>query len=120
MPDRSSVYYGLPEPVKRLLSELPVAWDDTKLLAGYPGEEVILARRKGNVWYIGGINGTNETKTLHISLDKIAVNGKKISIFKDGIDNKHFSIEENIPLANVKSDLTIECLPRGGFVAVIK
>lgn len=120
MPDRPSVYYGLPEPVKRLLSELPVAWDDTKLLAGYPGEEVILARRKGNVWYIGGINGTNETKTLHISLDKIAVNGKKISIFKDGIDNKHFSIEENIPLANVKSDLTIECLPRGGFVAVIK
>ena len=62
MPDRPSVYYGLPEPVKRLLSELPVAWDDTKLLAGYPGEEVILARRKGNVWYIGGINGTNETK----------------------------------------------------------
>lgn len=120
MPDRPSVYYGLPEPVKRLLSELPVAWDDTKLLAGYPGEEVILARRKGNVWYIGGINGTNETKTLHISLDKIAVNGKKISIFKDGIDDKHFAIEENIPLANVKSDLTIECLPRGGFVAVIK
>lgn len=120
MPDRPSVYYSLPEPVKRLLSELPVAWDDTKLLAGYPGEEVILARRKGNVWYIGGINGTNETKTLHISLDKIAVNGKKISIFKDGIDDKHFAIEENIPLANVKSDLTIECLPRGGFVAVIK
>lgn len=120
MPDRPSVYYGLPEPVKRLLSEVPVAWDDTKLLAGYPGEEVILARRKGNVWYIGGINGTNETKTLHISLDKIAVNGKKISIFKDGIDDKHFAIEENIPLANVKSDLTIECLPRGGFVAVIK
>ena len=26
MPDRPSVYYGLPEPVKRLLSELPVAW----------------------------------------------------------------------------------------------
>lgn len=62
MPDRPSVYYGLPELVKRLLSELPVAWDDTKLLAGYPGEEVILARRKGDVWYIGGINGTNETK----------------------------------------------------------
>lgn len=94
MPDRPSVYYGLPEPVKRLLSELPVAWDDTKLLAGYPGEEVILARRKGNVWYIGGINGTNETKTLHISLDKIAVNGKKISIFKDGIDNKHFPLKK--------------------------
>lgn len=120
MPDRPSVYYGLPEPVKRLLSELPVAWDDTKLLAGYPGEEVIMARCKGNTWYIGGINGTNETKTLHISLDKIAVNIKKISIFKDGIDDKHFAIEENIPLANVKSGLTIECLPRGGFVAVIK
>ena len=40
MPDRPSVYYGLPEPVKRLLSELPVAWDDTKLLTGEAGYEI--------------------------------------------------------------------------------
>lgn len=36
MPDRPSTYYGLPEQVRRFLSELPTAWDDTRLLAGYP------------------------------------------------------------------------------------
>lgn len=120
MPDRPSVYYSLPVPVKKLLSELPTAWDDTKLLAGYPGKEVIIARRKGEVWYIGGINGTNEASTLHVPLDKIPVSGKKISLFKDGVDDNHFTIEENIPLTNEKNDLVIECLPRGGFAAVIK
>ncbi len=120
MPDRPSVYYGLPQPVKELLSELPTAWDDTKLLAGYPGKEVVMARRKGDVWYIGGINGTDEARTLHVPLDKIPVGGKKISLFKDGADDKHFAIEENIPLTDGKTDLTIECLPRGGFTAVIQ
>ena len=120
MPDRPSVYYSLPAPVKKLLSELPTAWDDTKLLGGYPGKEVIIARRKGEVWYIGGVNGTNEASTLHVPLDKIPVSGKKISLFKDGVDDNHFTIEENIPLTDEKNDLVIECLPRGGFAAVIK
>ena len=94
--------------------------DDTKLLGGYPGKEVIIARRKGEVWYIGGVNGTNEASTLHVPLDKIPVSGKKISLFKDGVDDNHFTIEENIPLTDEKNDLVIECLPRGGFAAVIK
>lgn len=120
MPDRPSVYYGLPVSVKDFLSELPTVWDDTKLLSGYPGEEVVIARRKGDVWYIGGINGTDELKTLSVSLDKIPVAGKKISLFKDGADDKHFAIEENIPLTEEKMNFMIECLPRGGFVAVIR
>ena len=37
MPDRPDVYGGLPGEVRELLSGLPSAWDDTKLLAGYPG-----------------------------------------------------------------------------------
>ena len=45
MPARPSVYYDMPEPVKKFFSDLPVAWDDTKLLAGYPGMEVVMARR---------------------------------------------------------------------------
>ena len=52
MPDRPSVYLHLPEDVKALLSTLPTAWDDTRLLTGYPGKDVVLARRKENKWYI--------------------------------------------------------------------
>ena len=120
MPDRPSVYEGLPEAVKHLLSELPTAWDDTKLLAGYPGVEVVMARRKGDVWYIAGINGTNEPRTLRASLAAIPVSGKQVSLFKDGTDDRSFAIEENIPLSDEETGLEIKCLPRGGFVAVIR
>lgn len=64
MPDRPEVYSSLPRKVREFLSGLPTAWDDTKLLCGYPGADIVLARRKGDVWYIGGLNGTNENKTL--------------------------------------------------------
>ena len=120
MPDRPSTYDNLPEAVKHLLSELPTAWDDTKLLAGYPGIEVVMARRKGDVWYIAGINGTNEPRMLRASLKNIPVSGKKISLFKDGTDDRSFAIEENIPLSDEETGLEIKCLPRGGFVAVVK
>ena len=120
MPDRPSVYDNLPEAVKHLLSELPTAWDDTKLLAGYPGVEVVMARRKGDVWYIAGINGTNEPRTLRAPLVAIPVSGKQVSLFKDGTDDRHFAVEENLPLSGRQTDLEVECLPRGGFVVVIK
>ena len=120
MPDRPSVYDNLPEAVKHLLSELPTAWDDTKLLAGYPGVEVVMARRKGDVWYIAGINGTNEPRTLRAPLAAISVSGKQMSLFKDGTDDRSFAIEENIPLSDEETGLEIKCLPRGGFVAVIR
>lgn len=119
MPDRPSAYYSLPEPVKRLLSGLPTAWDDTRLLGGYPGKEVVMARRKGDVWYIAGIHGMNETKTISVSLRSIAKKGKKISLFMDGDSQRSFSIKENMPLPE-NGILAIDCQPRGGFVAVIK
>ena len=118
MPDRPEVYSSLPRKVREFLSGLPTAWDDTKLLCGYPGTDIVLARRKGDVWYIGGLNGTNENKTLSFSLVPLQVEGKTMDVFKDGVDDKSFAIEENIPLSNDKMDMS--CLPRGGFVAVIK
>ncbi len=119
MPDRPEVYAALPDSVKQLLSTLPTAWDDTKLLAGYPGKDVVMARRKGDVWYVAGINGTDEPRTLAFSLDALDVEGgKSISWFKDTADGKGFVTEEGQVEAG--SANTVDCLPRGGFVAVVK
>jgi hypothetical protein len=120
MPDKPETYYSMPEAVKQLLTELPASWDDTKLLAGYPGEEVVIARRKGNVWYIGGINGTDEAKTLQFSLNTLGTLGTNATIIKDGADSKSFSISENVPMEKIGKDLKVDCLPRGGFTMIIK
>lgn len=119
MPDRPSVYEALPKEAGKLLSQLPAAWDDTKLLSGYPGESVVLARRKGNVWYIGGINGTDDKQTLTFTLDALPGLGKKIAIFKDGSEERQLDIKRS-RLSKGRTLMSIDCLPRGGFIAVIE
>ena len=53
--DRPDAYAALP-PARRWLRGVPVAWDDTKLLDGYPGGSATIARRAGRRWYVGAID----------------------------------------------------------------
>lgn len=113
MPDRPSVYLSFQDEVKSLLSTLPSAWDDTKLLGGYPGEYALLAREKDGKWYIAGINGTKEQKTISFDLSRIGLEKARLTLFLDAVDGK--SIEVSSSDSPVQS---IECLPMGGFVVV--
>jgi len=36
---------------------LPTVWDETRWLDGYPGAHATVARRKGETWFIGALNG---------------------------------------------------------------
>lgn len=117
MPDKPETYYSLPKEVQDFLSHLPAAWDDTKLLRGYPGEDVVIAREKDGKWYIAGINGTKENKNIDFSLNSLGIkNGSKCTIIKDGENDKTFNISEiNI---NTRNTVSIPCLPMGGFIIV--
>jgi hypothetical protein len=117
-PDRPETYYALPEAVQSLLTRLPAAWDDTLLLAGYPGTEAVMARRSGNTWYIAGINGTDEPRTLSFSLNSLADAGNKALLIKDGADSTTFDIRADYTLP-ADRQMTVACLPRGGFTMVI-
>jgi hypothetical protein len=35
---------------------VPIVWDDTRLLSGYPGASATIARRAGRRWYVGAID----------------------------------------------------------------
>ncbi len=119
MPDRPSVYRELPGPVRELLGSLPTAWDDTRLLGGYPGRDVVLARRKGDVWYVAGVNGTDHASTLAFKPD-FAPAGGKITVIGDGENDRTFSIGEPAVITDPAAEIRVPCLPRGGFVAVIR
>ncbi|MEI6654367.1 MAG: glycoside hydrolase family 97 catalytic domain-containing protein [Verrucomicrobiota bacterium] len=47
---------GPAEQALGFLKNLPSAWDDIRLLDGRPDEFAVVARRKGNAWWIAGIN----------------------------------------------------------------
>ena len=50
------------------LKVVPAAWDETRPIDGYPGEFVVLARRSGDEWYLGGMNG-DQARTVEVNLD---------------------------------------------------
>jgi hypothetical protein len=111
--DRPESLLAQPQEVKDFFSELPAAWDDTKFVCGYPGEYVVLARRKGATWYIAGINGTNEVKSINVNLDFIGVTD--VQAFFDNEDGKGWTIKT---LPSMPNSLTFA--PRGGCVVVVK
>lgn len=56
-PDR---YHG--EPEMKWFEQLETVFDDTKVLDGYPGENIVIARRKGKNWWVGAMTGNNGRK----------------------------------------------------------
>lgn len=45
------------EPELKFFDDVYTTWDDTTVLEGKPGEYVTVARRKGEDWFVGSING---------------------------------------------------------------
>ena len=97
---------------------MPAAWDDTKLVDGYPGEKVVIARQKAGVWYVGGLNGKNDPQSLTVKLGFLGSQAYRLELLKDGADDKSFGQENRVLKAG--ESFRIDCLPRGGFVAVLK
>jgi hypothetical protein len=113
--DRPESFLAQPQAVQDFLSALPVAWDETRFVSGYPGESCVLARRSGNTWYVAGINGTDQEKILSVDLSFIREKGLRVTSFIDsGNAEQPWNISETTTVpANVS------CLPRGGFIFVL-
>ena len=118
MADRPESYLGLPSDVRELLGGLPSAWDDTKLLDGYPGQSAVIARLSGKVWYVAGINGTDDDLTLTPDFSRLKAGRKaKVTLFQDkgNVPGCGFDIVKD---AATPASLTIPA--HGGFVMLIK
>ncbi len=116
--DRPEAYEALPDAPRDFLKAVPAAWDETRLLSGYPGKDIVIARKRGNRWYVGGLNGLDQAQILSFKIDFIKQKKAKISIIKDGSGDQSFSNSARSVTQGQK--ININCLPRGGFVAVIE
>ena len=113
--DRPESFLAQPAEVQQFLGRLPAAWDETRLISGYPGEHAVIARRSGKTWYVAGINGTDQPLTLTACAPFLPANAK-VTLYTDapaGSDTKWNITREPLPAS-------LRCQPRGGFVAVIE
>ena len=119
MADRPSGYYDLPDAAKNFLMEVPNAWDNTKLIDGYPGKDLVIARNKGNAWYIGGISAERYPKEKTLSFNYLPVNVKyKLTLIADGEHDKNLVTQYMV--VDKSSIVKVRLLGRGGFVASLK
>ena len=113
--DKPESYLSQPDQVQQFLSALPSVWDETRLIDGYPGRFVILARRSGHRWYVAGINGLAIPQHFRVPHDFLK-NKLKVTVFADN-DTKDapwdIRTTERVP-----QEVSLQ--PRGGFVWMIE
>ena len=113
--------YEADQNILSFLSEVPVSWDQTVPIDGSIGEYVVIAREKGDSWYVGAMtNWDARDITIDLSfLDGISYNA---TIFEDGINAERNAIDYKKTNKKVsKNDvLKIHLAPGGGWAGIFK
>jgi alpha-glucosidase len=105
-------------PAEDLLRHLPSTWDETIVLPGSEiGKTVGFARRRGQEWYIGVLNGA-EAATLPIDLSFLGQGAWQAEVFGDDPDNAA-AFKRDSKTVTPEDKLTISMSPRGGAVVWI-
>ena len=100
---------GSPAEAIEFMKEVPTTWDDVKLIDGYPGKYVVLARRHDDKWYVAGVNAGPDTRK--IILPKFTGNKGTLIIDKDTMKLQKKEVQLN---GKNSIDLPVNC----GFVLI--
>lgn len=121
--DNPTLYYRNDD-CTRFITQVPVTWDETVALEAKAGEYVIVAKRKGDKWFIGGMtNNGKKEREFTIKLDFLNKDRSyQMTSFEDGINAGRQAMDYRCKSAQVKAgeQLTIKMVRNGGFAAVIE
>lgn len=109
-------YRSLPKDVIQYLKDIPVVWDESILLSGHPGKDVLIARRSGKKWYVAGINGEFVNSKFEFTSSFLQEGVYQMQLIKDGATVSQFHITDDS--VNASKKIAVDVLPYGGFVAV--
>jgi alpha-glucosidase len=118
--DAPTAYERDPD-ILKFISTVPVTWDETVVLDGAIGEYVIVARKKGEDWYIGGLNNWDE-RSISIDLKRFAEGSFQASIYQDSVNANRLASDYTHRVTQVTSGDTIQLTMKkgGGFAIHLK
>jgi len=119
--DNPSLYLREKE-CTEFITKVPTTWDETKALYAKVGECVIVAKRKGDTWFIGGMTNNNE-REIEISLDFLKENKTyDMTNFEDGINAGRQAMDYRRKTSKVESTgkIKIKMARNGGWAAILK
>ena len=121
--DNPTMYYRNPD-CTEFIAAVPVTWDETKVLEAMPGEYIIVAKRKGNDWYVGAItNNGQKHREFTINFDFLEPGHEySMTYFEDGVNAHQQAMDYRRKENKVNSStvLPVKLARNGGWTAVIK
>ncbi|MGF7139407.1 glycoside hydrolase family 97 protein [Roseimarinus sediminis] len=97
------------------MKEVPTTWDEVRYIDGYPGKYVVLARRKGENWYVAGINAQKETLNLKLKLPMLE-GTSEVKMYMDDQD-----LNGKVTTLKFKKNQDVEvAIPTNGGVLLIQ
>lgn len=121
--DNPTLYYRNAD-CTEFITRVPTTWDETIALAAEVGEVAVVAKRKGDKWFIGGMtNNSKDVREIDICLDFLN-DGRnyKMTSFKDGINAGRQAMDYRRNESSVKKNdiIKIKMVRNGGYAAVIE
>ncbi len=111
----------LKEPLcTRFIAQIPTVWDETVTLSGEVSKYITIARRKGDVWYAGGLTDW-QARDLEIDFSFLPAGTYELEIFRDGINADKVAMDFKHEKRNIQSGekLKVHLAPGGGFAVRI-
>jgi alpha-glucosidase len=103
----------LAHPARDFLKNVPAAWDETRLIDGYPGSHTVIARRKGDEWYVGALSTQAREITLPFGfLEKGTT--YTATVYRDKLQGLELTIEAKE--VSSSDTLALQTADRGGLV----
>ena len=113
----SPQHYENEKECTEFIAKIPTVFDETIALDGKVGEYVVIARRCGDKWYLGGIVG-QRAKTVTLDLGFLGEGDWKMELFKDGTNVRRHAEDYKRVAMDAGKTLTVEMAPGGGFAAI--
>lgn len=104
----------------KFIAECPVTWDESRAVNGEIGKYITLARRCGDVWYVGSMTDWN-ARDIDIDLSFLGEGEWVMEIFRDGVNADRAAKDFKHEVVNVPADrhVTVHMAPGGGWAARI-
>jgi alpha-glucosidase len=118
--DSPSEYLREPECME-FLAAVPTTWDETRALDGTVGESVLVARRKGDEWYVGAMAGTAR-RDLTLDLSFLGDGAYTLDAWEDGpnADRNGMDYRKTSSAVTRTSRVALHLAPGGGYAARIR
>ena len=103
------------------IAKVPTVFDETVALDGELGEYIVMARRKGNVWYIAAMNNWTP-RTVTIDISRLKGLGTKAVIFSDGVNAAKDASDYKRTETTIDSTtcMKADLAPAGGWTAIVE